>query len=74
MALTTDTPKSSLAQSMSMGLLIQTFPIRKVKAILVRLEKETKRQREFPNHLVVYFVVALSMMISSGYLGVMQWL
>lgn len=74
MALTTDTPKSSLAQNMSVGLFIQTFPIRKVKAILVRLGKETKRQREFPNHLVVYFAIALSMMMSSGYLGVMQWL
>ena len=45
----------------SLGVISKTFPLSKVREILKRTGKASKRQRDLPAHVVVYYVIALAL-------------
>lgn len=59
---------------MSIGAFTQTFPIRSVKAVLKQAGKQTIRERLMPNHVVMYYVMAMAFMMTASYREVMRWL
>jgi hypothetical protein len=61
-------PKGSrITDYVSLGVLAKTFPVQKVKSVLVRTGRSSIRQRDLPAHVVVYCVIALSLYMQSSY-------
>jgi len=45
----------------SLGVLTKTFPLDKVMAVVAAAGKTNQRQRDLPAHVVVYYVIALTL-------------
>ncbi|MGH9440202.1 MAG: IS4 family transposase, partial [Terriglobia bacterium] len=58
----------------SIGAFKQAFPIGNVKTILKQTGKASIRERLLPNHVVVYYVMAMALMMTASYREVMRWL
>jgi len=58
----------------SMGVLTQMVPQTTVDAVLRRTGKASRRQRELPAHVVVYYVMALALYMQSSYREVLRCL
>ena len=72
---------SRISDYISLGVIAKTFPLQKIQAVLRATGKASQRQRDLPAHLVVYYVIALSLYMRSSYREVlrcllegMQWL
>jgi IS4 transposase len=63
---------TTVAEQLSVGVLFQTFPVRKVKAALQAEGKSSIRERALPNHVVVYYVLMLAIFMSDSYREVMR--
>jgi hypothetical protein len=61
-----------LGERLSVGALFQSYPVGKVKAILREEGKESIRERAFPNHVVVYYVIMLAIFMTDSYREVMR--
>jgi len=58
----------------SLGVLATTFPLSQVKAVLAAQKKTSRRQRELPAHIVVYYVIALALFMQGSYREVLRCL
>ena len=58
----------------SLGVITKTFPRAKVETILEATGKTSKRQRDMPAHVVVYYVIALALYMNSSYGEVLRCL
>ena len=58
----------------SLGVLATTFPLAQVKAVLAAQKKTSRRQRELPAHVVVYYVIALALFMQVSYREVLRCL
>ena len=75
-------PKGSrITDYISLGVIAKTFPVEKIQAVLTATGKASRRQRDLPAHVVVYYVIALALYRQSSYREVlrcllegMQWL
>ncbi len=68
-------PKGTrITDYVSLGVLAKTFPVDKVKAILDVTGKTSKRQRDLPAHVVVYYVIALTLYMQVSYREVLRCL
>ncbi len=55
-------PKGArITDYISLGVISKTFPMGKLKEVLIKTGKDSKRQRELPAHVVVYYVIALAL-------------
>lgn len=63
-----------IGDCLSIGAFTQVFPIKNVKAALKQTGKASKRERLLPNHVVVYYVMAMALMMTASYREVMRWL
>jgi len=61
-----------LGERLSIGVLFQTFPLRKVKAVLRSEGKASVRERALPNHVVIYYVLMLALFMGDSYREVMR--
>jgi hypothetical protein len=52
---------SRITDSISLGVVAQTFPLDKIRVALTVTRKESLRQRDLPAHVVVYYVIALAL-------------
>jgi len=50
----------------SLGVIAKTFPIDKVRRVLGETGKASRRQRDLPAHVVVYYVIALALFMNSS--------
>lgn len=50
-----------LADYISLGVLTASFPVEAVQAVLARTGRESKRERELPAHVMVYYAIALAL-------------
>jgi len=68
MARTTDElPKGMrITDHISLGVIAKAFPRDAVNGALERADKASKRQRELPAHVVVYYVIALALYMNSS--------
>ena len=61
-------PKGSrITDHVSLGVIGKTFPVEQVKRILRETGRASKRQREMPGHVVVYYVMALALYMQASY-------
>ena len=68
-------PKGSrITDYISLGVIAKTFPLEKIQAILTETGKASKRQRDLPAHVVVYYVIALALYMRSSYREVLRCL
>jgi hypothetical protein len=67
-------PRARVGDALSIGAFTQVFPIKNVKAVLKQTGTKSKRERLLPNHVVVYYVLSMAMMMTASYQEVMRWL
>jgi len=68
-------PKGSrITDYISIGVISKTFPVSKVNTVLERTDKLSKRQRELPAHVVIYYVLALTLFMQVSYREVLRCL
>src|SRR5208337_1438528 len=58
----------------SLGVITKTFPVKTIESVLKNTGKTSKRQRELPAHVVVYYVIALALYMQSSYQEVLRCL
>lgn len=56
----------------SLGVISKTFPLAKVNEILAKTGKASKRQRDLPAHVVVYYVIAIALYMQASYREVLR--
>ena len=61
-------------QHLSLGVLALCFPVVEVRAIVDRCGKASRRIRDLPSTVVVFYVIALCLFPSTGYESVLRWL
>jgi hypothetical protein len=68
-------PKGTrITDYISLGVLATTFPLPQVKAVLAAQKKSSRRQRDLPAHVVVYYVIALALFMQVSYREVLRCL
>ena len=68
-------PKGSrITDYISLGVVAKTFPVATVKSVLDATGRSSRRQRELPAHVVVYYVIALALYMQSSYREVLRCL
>jgi len=68
-------PKGSrITDYISLGVVAKTFPMASVKSVLDATGRSSRRQRELPAHVVVYYVIALALCMQSSYREVLRCL
>jgi len=65
---------SRITDYLSLGVLTKTFPLDKVIAVVAAAEKTNQRQRDLPAHVVVYYVIALTLYMQVSYREVLRCL
>jgi hypothetical protein len=58
----------------SLGVVAKWFPREKVDAVLAQTGKASRRQRDLPAHVVVYYVIALALFMQVSYREVLRCL
>src|SRR5450756_929250 len=68
-------PKGArITDPISLGVLTKTFPLDKVTAAVAAAGKTSQRQRDLPAHVVVYYVMALTLYMQVSYREVLRCL
>ncbi len=65
---------SRLSDYISLGVLMRTFPLDKVRAALATTHTASRRHRDLPAHITVYYVVALALYMQAAYQEVLRCL
>jgi hypothetical protein len=65
---------SRITDYISIGVLAKTFPLAKVNEVLGRTGKTSQRQRDLPAHVVIYYVLALTLFMQVSYQEVLRCL
>ena len=58
----------------SLGVLTKTFPLERVSAVVAAAGRTSRRQRDLPAHVVVYYVIALTLYMQVSYREVLRCL
>lgn len=68
-------PKGTrITDYISLGVLTKTFPLHRVKAVVAAQGKTSRRQRELPSQVMVYYVIALALFMQVSYREVLRCL
>jgi len=68
-------PKGTrITDYISLGVLTKTFPLDKVRAVVAAAGKTSQRRRDLPAHVVVYYVIALTLYMQVSYREVLRCL
>jgi len=65
---------SRITDYISLGVLTKTFPLEKVQAVVAAAGKTNQRQRDLPAHVMVYYVIALTLYMQVSYREVLRCL
>ncbi|MDP2815052.1 MAG: IS4 family transposase [Rectinemataceae bacterium] len=63
-----------ITDHISLGVLAKTFPMLQIEAVLCKTGKTSLRKRDLPAHVVIYYVIALSLYMNSSYREVLRCL
>lgn len=64
----------SVAEALNFECLTRIFPIREVRKILRQTGKASKRERDLPAHVMVYYVIAMTIFMGMSYREVLRQL
>ena len=68
-------PKGArITDYISLGVLAKTFPRSRIDEVLTTTDRRSRRQRELPAHVVVYYVIALALYMQASYREVLRCL
>jgi len=67
-------PGSRITDYISLGVLTKAIPMERIQSVLKETGKASKRQRDLPAHVVVYYVIALALYMQSSYREVLRCL
>jgi hypothetical protein len=67
-------PGTRVTDYISLGVLAKTFPRSRIDAVLTQTGRGSRRQRELPAHVVVYYVIALALYMQASYREVLRCL
>jgi len=68
-------PKGTrITDHISLGVLTKTFPLDRVIAVIAAAGKTSRRQRDLPSHVVLYYVIALTLYMQVSYREVLRCL
>ena len=67
-------PGTRLTDYISLGVLAKTFPRSRIEEVLTKTGRSSRRQRELPAHVVVYYVIALALYMQASYREVLRCL
>jgi hypothetical protein len=65
---------SRITDYISLGVVAKTFPLDQIREVLTATGKGSKRQRDLPAHVVIYYVIALALYMQSSYREVLRCL
>ncbi|HEX7509345.1 MAG TPA: IS4 family transposase [Polyangia bacterium] len=65
---------SRITDYISLGVIANTFPLKRVRTVLAATGKASLRQRDLPAHVVVYYAIALALFMHSSYREVLRCL
>lgn len=65
---------SRLSDYISLGVLMRTFPLDKVREALLASGTASRRHRDLPAHVTVYYVIALALYMQAAYQEVLRCL
>ena len=65
---------SRITDYISLGVLTKAFPLDKVMAVVAAAGKTNQRQRDLPAHVVMYYVIALTLYMQVSYREVLRCL
>jgi len=65
---------SRITDYVSLGVITRTFPLQRVRAVLAVTGKASRRERDLPAHVVLYYVIALALYMQSSYREVLRCL
>src|SRR3989454_12350197 len=65
---------SRITDYVSLGVIAKTFPLAKILVMLEATKKSSVRQRDLPAHVVVYYVIALTLYMQASYREVLRCL
>jgi len=65
---------SRITDYISLGVIAKNFPLETVRAVLAATGTASRRQRDLPAHVVVYYVIALALYMQSSYREVLRGL
>jgi len=57
---------SRVTDYISLGVIAKTFPLDKIRAVLAATGRASVRERDLPAHVVIYYVIALSLYMQSS--------
>jgi len=65
---------SRITDYISLGVIARFFPAAKVREVLQETKRASRRERDLPAHVVVYYVIALALYMRSSYREVLRCL
>jgi len=65
---------SRITDYISLGVVAKTFPLSKIRSVFAATGKPSVRERDPPTHVLVYYVIALSLFIQSSFREVLRCL
>ena len=65
---------SRITDHISLGVITKSFPLNRVRAVLNVTGKASRRERDLPAHVVVYYAIALALYMQSSYREVLRCL
>jgi hypothetical protein len=65
---------SRITDYISLGVIAKFFPLEKVHEVLNQTKRASRRERDLPAHVMVYYVVALALYMRSSYREVLRCL
>ena len=65
---------SRITDYVSLGVIVRSFPLARVRAVLASTGKASVRERDLPAHVMVYYAIALALYMRSSYKEVLRCL
>jgi hypothetical protein len=65
---------SRITDYISLGVIAKFFPLEKIRDVLQQTHSASKRERDLPAHVVMYYVIALALYMRSSYREVLRCL
>ena len=65
---------SRISDYISLGVITKFFPLEKVREVLRDTQRASRRERDLPAHVVVYYAIALALYMRSSYREVLRCL
>jgi Insertion element 4 transposase N-terminal/Transposase DDE domain len=65
---------SRITDYISLGVIAKFFPLDKIREVLQQTNSASKRERDLPAHVVMYYVIALALYMRSSYREVLRCL